>query len=286
MEIASSGGGLTSGSGDGQIDSICNCQEECIATPGATAFQYNDDGWCGCLQLAGTTFDQAVASREHIHATATECALCNIEQLADWQDPSRCTVGAAENEGGRTAPPPPPVQVPQCTPNSCHNDGHWVEVATPTVDGLCDCAEHCVSHPTATAFQFNAGGELVLIFHTCLELSICLCLMKKSWPITGFCGCLEIRGTSFADAISNHPEFIHPATHCTLCDIAHMAEAVGTNNELACQRETTVPSACAECFAPDGRTATCHSNTCQTASGHWVEVASGDEVADHLKPAK
>ena len=31
------------------------------------------------------------------------------------------------------------------------------------------------------------------------------------------------------------------ARHCTLCDIAHMSEAIGTGNELACQRETTTP---------------------------------------------
>jgi hypothetical protein len=40
---------------------ICSCQEECIAHPDATAFQFNDDGWCGCLKMGSGNFDAALA---------------------------------------------------------------------------------------------------------------------------------------------------------------------------------------------------------------------------------
>ena len=164
--------------------SMCDCQAHCIGFPGATAFQFNDDGWCGCLQLDGTTFDQAVASGEHIDNVATECALCNVEHIIGWQDPYSC------HEDG--------VAPPICQQNTCHNDGHWLEVDFPHAESICECAAGCIAHPTATAFQFNADG---------------------------FCGCLEILdGSNFNDAI-NGP-FIHSENiACTLCTIAHITTA-------------------------------------------------------------
>jgi hypothetical protein len=70
--------------------------------------------------------------------------------MQDWQDATKCAIDG---------------QQPLCTANTCHDGGHWMEVAFPMVSGMCDCAAECMLHPTATAYQFNAGG-----FCACLEL--------------------------------------------------------------------------------------------------------------------
>ena len=43
-----------------------DCRDQCIASGVATAFQYNDGGWCGCMILDGVTFDEAMASEQHL----------------------------------------------------------------------------------------------------------------------------------------------------------------------------------------------------------------------------
>ena len=238
--------------------SICDCQSHCLGFAGATAFQFTDEGWCGCLKVDGTTFDSAVGSRLHISEEDTECALCNIEHLATWQDPYAC-VDAGDD-------------APICVQNTCHNDGHWHEVATPeNVAGMCDCAEQCIAHPTATAYQFNTDG---------------------------FCGCLEIANTDFNSAIGG--PHIHPtATACTICTIEHMQNAIQTG-KLHCQLHAGEgdeenqhprhpPSHCAECFVPhtengipDGDTVECVTNTCHTDETgiRYHEVAEIEDAED------
>jgi hypothetical protein len=63
-----------------------------IAGHGATAFQFNAGGFCGCLQVAGTDFNTAVGTRQHIHQSFTSCALCDIAHMAS---------GAPGGIGGR-----------------------------------------------------------------------------------------------------------------------------------------------------------------------------------------
>lgn len=234
---------------------ICDCQSHCLGLAGATAFQFNDDGWCGCLMVEGTTFDSAVGSRQHIHPEETECALCNVEHLAGWQDPMTCV-----DEGDEQ-------YAPICVQNTCHNDGHWQEVAIiENVAGMCDCAEQCIIHPTATAYQFNTDG---------------------------FCGCLEIANADFNSAIAG--PHIHPTeTACTICTIEHVQDTM-SSGALHCQLHAGEadlenpyqpirhpPSACAECFVPfttNGDTVECTTNTCHN-DGHWQEVAELEDVAD------
>ena len=71
---------------------ICGCQAQCIAHPLATAFQFNEGGWCGCLQMVGTTFDAAVQSQQFLvpGSDETGCALCNIEQMARYARSPPC----------------------------------------------------------------------------------------------------------------------------------------------------------------------------------------------------
>jgi hypothetical protein len=54
-----------------------------------------------------------------------------------------------------------------CGPGQCHNDGHWVEVAFPQADGMCDCAAQCLAHPSATAFQV---GQIEQAYLYCLSI--------------------------------------------------------------------------------------------------------------------
>ena len=65
---------------------------------------------------------------------ATECVLCNIEEMADWQNAQTCATKQL------SLPWPQGSAIPDCQPNTCHNDGHWQEVAFPQVNGMCDCA--------------------------------------------------------------------------------------------------------------------------------------------------
>ena len=74
-------------------------------------------------------------------------------------------------------------------------DPHLEEVLETHATGLCDCAQKCVEHPSATAFQFNAGG---------------------------WCGCLRPHSGHAYEDIFTTP---NGATACTLCTIEHMANA-------------------------------------------------------------
>ena len=46
-----------------------------------------------------------------------------------------------------------------CHADTCHNDGHWVEVAFPEVEEFYGCQSECIAHPEAIAFQFNPPIE-------------------------------------------------------------------------------------------------------------------------------
>jgi hypothetical protein len=42
-----------------------------------------------------------------------------------------------------------------CRADTCHNDGHWVEIEWPEEQEFFGCQAECTGHPEATAFQFN-----------------------------------------------------------------------------------------------------------------------------------
>eukprot|EP01046_Picozoa_sp_COSAG06_P040967 COSAG06_NODE_5022_length_3783_cov_3.150109_2_plen_967_part_01 len=112
--------------------SIDCCTDQCLLHPEATALQYNDGGWCGCMTMGDdVSFDDAIAGGDHL-GPWTACTICDLSAL--------------------------------CFYEVCHNDGHWVEVEYPEMggltgtDGLASCRDQCVAHPEATAFQFNDGG--------------------------------------------------------------------------------------------------------------------------------
>ena len=108
-------------------DSQLSCQTQCQLHPEATAFQYNDDGWCGCMVLAdGVVFEDAIASGEHL-GPWSECTICDIRSICHYE--------------------------------VCHNDGHWQEVAFPSdVQDISGCRDACIASGQATAFQFNDDG--------------------------------------------------------------------------------------------------------------------------------
>ena len=106
---------------------IEDCLNSCHLHPEATGMQFNDDGWCGCLALTeGVTFRDAI-NGPHIHGEVTACTVCDLTSV--------------------------------CHEDTCHNDGHWQEVAFPEVSELLGCQQQCILHPEATAFQFNPPVE-------------------------------------------------------------------------------------------------------------------------------
>jgi hypothetical protein len=158
--------------GDMSID--C-CTSQCLLHPEATALQYNDDGWCGCMTMGDdVAFDEAINSGQHL-GPWTACTICDLSSM--------------------------------CFYETCHNDGHWVEVDFPDTGGqtgtagLASCRDQCISHSEATAFQFNDDG---------------------------WCGCMVLDGDiSFADAVGGE-QHLGPWTECTICDISNSANpAVG-----------------------------------------------------------
>ena len=76
------------------------------------------------MVLDAVAFADAITG-PHIHDEATECTICDISH---------------------------------CHSETCHNDGHWVEVDYPEVDQLGGCMMECSMHPEATAFQFNPSS--------------------------------------------------------------------------------------------------------------------------------
>ena len=56
--------------------SLKSCYAKCEQhEEGATAMQFNEDGWCGCLKLDGIGYADAIKSDKHI--TEGECTICN-----------------------------------------------------------------------------------------------------------------------------------------------------------------------------------------------------------------
>jgi Cu/Zn superoxide dismutase len=106
------------------------------------------------------------------------------------------------------------VPMAHCVENTCHNDGHWVEIAFPdTSDGANDgeryasCKRQCEANPDATALQFN---------HEHAE-------DNGEWNAGGWCGCMVLSSAAgevnFNDAIQNGGH-IGPWQHCSICEIS------------------------------------------------------------------
>eukprot|EP01050_Picozoa_sp_SAG11_P024461 SAG11_NODE_5210_length_1630_cov_1.337035_1_plen_368_part_10 len=74
-----------------------------------------------------------------------DVSACSAEDLADIEEERAGDL--CLDFGGNT--------VYNCHSDTCHNDGHWVEVDFPEVEGFDGCQEACIAHPEATAFQFN-----------------------------------------------------------------------------------------------------------------------------------
>ena len=62
------------------VDDMCGCIQACLNHPQANSYQYNSDGWCGCLSTSG----------EQLHSNANTfsdtfsgaCALCAIDHMS------------------------------------------------------------------------------------------------------------------------------------------------------------------------------------------------------------
>jgi hypothetical protein len=75
----------------------------------------------------GVTLAEAMDTGEHL-GPWVECTICDISSI--------------------------------CYAESCHNDGHWVEVAFPeSTNNILDCQTACIAHDEATAFQYNGEGN-------------------------------------------------------------------------------------------------------------------------------
>ena len=91
----------------------------------------------------------------------------------------------------RPPPPTPPSPPPSglvCHPETCHNDGHWIEIDFGEFDTLEECQNLCACHPEATSMQYNDDG---------------------------WCGCMTLEDTTFQDAIDGR-EHLGPWTECTI----------------------------------------------------------------------
>ena len=62
------------------FESQGQCEQQCVAHPTATAYQYNGDGWCGCLTLDDSSFDDEVHGPDVFEG---ECTLCDISHHSD-----------------------------------------------------------------------------------------------------------------------------------------------------------------------------------------------------------
>eukprot|EP01044_Picomonas_judraskeda_P018366 COSAG03_NODE_3627_length_1913_cov_26.292744_1_plen_454_part_00 len=78
-----------------------------------------------------------------------------------------------------------------CHPETCHNDGHWVEVDFGEFETIEECQALCGCHPEATSMQYNDDG---------------------------WCGCMTLDDVTFADAIEGG-EHLGPWDTCTICDV-------------------------------------------------------------------
>eukprot|EP01043_Picozoa_sp_COSAG02_P065711 COSAG02_NODE_9999_length_2054_cov_2.420972_2_plen_253_part_00 len=89
------------------------------------------------------------------------------------------------------SPSPPPAPPPGgliCHGETCHNDGHWVEVAFGEYSTIEECQALCACHQEATSMQYNDDG---------------------------WCGCMTLDDVTFADAIDTGTH-LGPWTTC--CD--------------------------------------------------------------------
>jgi hypothetical protein len=75
-----------------------------------------------------------------------------------YHEPTVITMCEMEIWGRNRAANAPILGAANCQPNTCHNDGHWIEVAFPEVDDIDSCQSECATHPEATSFQYNDGG--------------------------------------------------------------------------------------------------------------------------------
>ena len=144
-----------------EVTALDGCISECLLHPEATALQFNDDGWCGCMVMEeGVAFDDAIESGEHIGPWG-HCTVCDLSALCHYE--------------------------------TCHNDGHWVEVAFPDAGNQADCRDQCINTGEATAFQYNDDG---------------------------WCGCMVLDGVTFEQAVGDGTH-LGPWTECTICDISN-----------------------------------------------------------------
>ena len=108
------------------VDSMEGCISQCLLHPEATALQFNDDGWCGCMTMGDSiAFDDAIAEATHLGPWTT-CTICDLSAM--------------------------------CFYEMCHNDGHWVEIDFPDASDMADCRDQCIATNQATSFQYNDGG--------------------------------------------------------------------------------------------------------------------------------
>ena len=162
-----------------EVNDINGCISECLLHPEATALQYNDDGWCGCMVMDNAhPFDDAIESGEHL-GPWNECTICDLSAV--------------------------------CFFETCHNDGHWVEVDFPDAADQADCRDQCIASGVATAFQYNDGG---------------------------WCGCMILDGVTFDEAMASE-QHLGPWTECTICDISNAGSLAGgstyTNTDGYCR---------------------------------------------------
>ena len=136
-----------------------DCMNKCQLHPEATAMQYKP-GSCACLALGdGVVFQDAI-NGIHMDDDDRSCTICDLSVI--------------------------------CHKETCHNDGHWIEVDFPLTLEISGCQRQCMLHDEATGFQYNDDG---------------------------WCGCLVLADdVEFADAIVG--ENIHDSVSaCTVCDI-------------------------------------------------------------------
>ena len=77
------------------------------------------------MTMDGVQFDDAIAEATHLGPWTT-CTICDLSAM--------------------------------CFYETCHNDGHWVEIDFPDASDMADCRDQCIATNQATSFQYNDGG--------------------------------------------------------------------------------------------------------------------------------
>ncbi len=156
------------------------------------------------------------------------CEVCEEEGCgdADWFEEEfgmNCEAAVAANGCGGEAWPEEPIEWfcgdtcglcgsgegvdingLNCHPETCHNDGHWVEVDFGEFDTIDECQALCGCHPEATSMQYNEDG---------------------------WCGCMTLDAVTFADAIEG-AEHLGPWTTCTICDVTDHSCGAGPSYDF------------------------------------------------------